>query len=794
MDFAAFVAQLRAEPEYAGQIVAWRTFPPREARYADLERPLPPALQRAFAAQGIERFYTHQAQAIDAARRGDSVVVVTATASGKTVCYNAPVLEALLGARQSEPLELHAPGPEDIEPPVTLSGPTALYIFPTKALTQDQLRTLAGLRRAGLGHVLSPGVYDGDVSTPGRRRVRDRCNVVLTNPDMLHRAILPHHTRWARFFAALRYVVVDELHTYRGIFGSNTALVLRRLQRLCAHYGSRPHYICCSATIRNPVEHAEALTGQTMVLVDDDGSPQGPKHFLLWNPPLLDEATGRRRSSNAEARDLLVRLVQQGVRTIVFGKARVVAELIARYGREQLEREAPALADRIRAYRGGYLPAERREIERRLFEGELLGITSTSAVELGIDVGHLEACLTVGFPETIASVWQQAGRAGRRRGESLVVLIAYTDARDQYLMQHPNYIFDESPESAVVDIDNPYIMTGHLRAAAAELPLGDEDRHFFGELCAPLCEVLEEHGDLRRQRRKWYWASTGYPAGDMNLRTTADDTYSIVDVTRNNEPIGAVDGISGLELVHPRAIYLHGGRTYSVEETDLQARVAYVRPVETDYYTQAALTGQITIGPPDEESRWRGCRILLAEAEVSWRVPGFAKVQFYTLEQLGYEHLDMPPQQLETMAFAWVPASQLIAAVDQLGRKPFDALCGLRNVAVNVLPTLAMCERLDLGGLLDAKNLGRPAIFLYDRYRGGLGFVEKAFKYTEELMQGCLSLIENCPCHEGCPLCVGLPVARQPLHSDPDPGGGYAVPDKVAALALLHAAFQEQAL
>jgi len=764
-DFTGFLAELRRERGYRRQIVRRQALPARPAQHADLAALLPDPLRAALQSLGIERLYTHQVEAIEHLRAGRNVVIVTSTASGKTLCYNLPVLERLLAEPQAK----------------------AFYLFPTKALAQDQLR---GLRRFGKSHpdlsaVVKCGTYDGDTPGTTRRRLRESASLILTNPDMLHQGILPYHSRWHRFFSDLRYVVVDEIHTYRGIFGSHVSNVLRRLLRICRYYGSNPQFVCCSATIANPKELAERLTGLEMAQVDRDGSPKGPKQFLLWNPPFFDAAQMERRSGNDEAKDLMVRLIQAGVQTIAFTRTRQAAELIYRYASEALALLGPGMGESIRAYRGGYLPEERREIERKLFSGELMGVTSTNALELGIDVGSLDACLIVGYPGTIASTWQQAGRAGRGANEALTVLIAYNDPIDQYLMRHPEYFFGQSPENAVIDPENPYVLAGHLRCAAFELPLAPEDAHTFGALTPEIAEVLGKMGQLKHLHDQWYWATTDYPAAQVNLRTTSDDTFTIMS-RDSNEVLGVVDAISAPELVYPEAVYLHQGDTYLVRQLDLEGKVAYVEREEVGYYTQAILDSHIRAGQPDAEKEWRGCRVCFGDATVTWQTSAFKKIKFHSLDSIGYGRLNLPSQSLETTAAWLIPSAQALAEVAGQGRKPIEGLTGIRNVAVQVLPLFAMCDRQDLGGIVDSSNTGAPTIFLYDRYPGGLGFAEKGYALIGELLEACLSLIEECGCEQGCPSCVGSPVTRPAIHSDPDVSGGYPVPDKEAALVILH--------
>jgi len=764
-DFLEFLEQLVCSPRYRGQIVHVEEIPARPAVYADLATPLPGPLQQALSQLGISQLYSHQAQAVENVRQQRHTAIVTSTASGKTLCYNLPVLETLLGDPQAK----------------------ALYLFPTKALAQDQVR---GLRRLADSHpdldrLVRCGTYDGDTPATTRRKLRNEGNVILSNPDMLHQGILPYHSRWGSFFSDLKYVVVDEIHSYRGVFGSNVANVLRRLNRICRHYGSAPTYVMCSATIANPKELAERLIGMPVELVDNDGSPKGPKRFALWNPPYTDTAKMERRSSNEEAHDLLVSLLRRGVQTIAFARTRIVVELLYRYTAETLEKLNPLLADSVRPYRAGYLPEERRDIERRLFSGELLGVTSTNALELGIDVGSLDASLIVSYPGTIASLWQQAGRAGRGADESLVVLVAYNDPLDQYLMQRPDFVFGRSPEHAVIDPENPYLLAGHIRCAAFELPLREDEPEVFGEYMAPIARILEDAGQMKQIDRAWYWSSTDYPAAQVSLRCASDGTYAIMDSTNQNRVIGTVDAISAPETVYPGGVYLHEGDTHLVRRLDIEGRAAYVERQDVDYYTQAILDSSIRAGEVRAEMAWMRGTLRYGDATVTWRTTAFKKIKFYTQENIGWSALDLPPQHLETAACWFTPPPEALALPGAFGLKPIEGLVGIRNVAVNMLPLLAMCDRLDVGGIVDSSNTGSLTIFLYDRYPGGMGFAEKGYELFAELMEHCLRTIEGCPCEDGCPSCVGLPVTQPAQQMDPDLGHGYPIPDKEAALVLL---------
>ena len=747
------------------ELVHLERLPARPASYGELESPLPDALRQVLDGQGISRLYSHQVRAIDLARAGANAVIATGTASGKSLAYNLPILERLL-----------------LEPTAI-----ALYLFPTKALAQDQLRGLTRFAEGSpaLRRALVAGTYDGDTPAQTRRRFREQANAILTTPDMLHQGILPYHSRWSRVFSNLRYVVVDEVHTYRGIFGSHVANVLRRLRRVARHYGSDPCFILSSATIRNPGDLAELLVGEDVKVVDEDGAPRGPKLFAFWNPRHAAGEGAGRASASIEAERILVALMRRGVQSIVFSKTRVSAELIYRYARERLGRDKDGLADRLSAYRGGYLPEERRAIERRLFEGDLRGVISTNALELGIDVGSLDAALLVGFPNTIASTWQQAGRAGRSQSPALALVIAYDDPIDQYLMRHPEHFFSQTPENAVLDPENPYVLASHLACAAYELPLTPDDESLFGDRATQIAALLEEEGTMKSLDGLRYWSSADYPAGKVNLRTISDDTFTILDQGEANAVLATVDAISAPELVYPEAIYLHDGDTYFVRELDMKQKIAYVERREVDYYTQPVLDTRLKLLDTRETRRWNECEVGLGTADVSWATVAMKKIRFRSLDAIGYHPLDLPRQNLETVALWIRPEESVRAAVRVKGLNPSEGLSGLRNLLITLLPLHVMCDRPDLGGILDSGNLGEQAIFLYDRYHGGLGYAERGYALVEDLMRAALHMVEECPCEIGCPSCVGLPILRPAQQQDYDLHGGWPIPNKAATEALL---------
>lgn len=770
MQVEKFLEHLQSDPQYRRQIAHVETIPARPAVTRPL--PLPPPIEKALKAMGIEALYSHQAEAVEAARRGENVVVVTGTASGKSLCYNIPVLEGLIEEEEA----------------------TALYLFPTKALTQDQLRSLLRFKEISPELPVIAGAYDGDTPANTRRTLREKGNCVLTNPDMLHSGILPRHTSWGRFFEHLRFVVIDEIHVYRGIFGSHVANVLRRLARVAAHYGANPLFVACSATIQNPKEHAEALIGAGCTLVEKDGSPRGKRHFVFWNPPRLGE-TMERKSTSGEARELMVRLLSERVKTIAFTRARIVAELLYRSTREELQRRQPSLANAVRAYRGGYLPAERREIERALFEGELLGIASTNALELGVDVGGLDAAILVGYPGSIASTLQQAGRAGRGGQESVAFLVAHNAPLDQYLMQHPRYFFEQSPERAVVDPDNPHVVLSHLRAAIFELPLALSEERRFGAAAPALLDLLAEDGQIVLSGDRWFWRAKGkgYPADDVSLRNGTENSYTIVDTTGgSNRVIGSTDEISAFMQLHTEAVYLHNGEPHFVSELDLEERVAYVHRADVDYYTQAITDQRIRIEEEQAQKVWRRSRMGFGDVSVTFVTYMFKKIRFDGRDSIGFGKVNLPPVPLETAGMWLVPPLDALQAVRSAGRSPAEGMLGLANVVAEVLPLYAMCDPSDLGTVVDSSNTGVPTLFLFDRYPGGVGFAAKAYELVEEILDACCELIHGCECLDGCPSCVGSPIPPY-THGETDGDARGKVPDKEAALVILHALLEREA-
>ena len=739
-----------ADPDRGPRIAHVESVPERDPIFADLDPPLPGPVQAALGSRGIERLYRHQTRAITLARAGAHVVVVAGTASGKSLCYQVPIAEAALEDRRS----------------------TALLLFPTKALARDQFRSLHDL---GI-EAMVPVAYDGDTDRDTRTWARRHATAVLTNPDMLHVGILPGHARWDRFLRNLRYVVVDEVHVLRGIFGSHVGNVLRRLRRLAAHYGARPAFIACSATIGNPGDLTSRLTGLPVEAVDQDTSPAGAKHYVLWNPEENADGKGR-RSALAEATDVFTDLVRRGHHTIAFTRSRKGTELVYRWGRDRLEQ---ALAERIAPYRAGYLPAERREVERRLFSGELLGVTATSALELGIDVGGLDAAVLATFPGTISSFRQQAGRAGRTRAESLAVLVAGEDALDQYFMRHPGELFRRPAEAAVVNPANPEVLGRHLGCAAYERPLVPADREFLGEEMEEAVVGLVRDGDLRVRADGLYWGHRRAPAPEIDIRTAGGPPFAIIDPA--GEAVGAVDEGRAFTQAHPGAVYLHQGESYLVEHLDLDRRVVEVRRGEVPYYTQPHEEKDVAVLITSARGRVGRFGHFHGRVEVESRVLAFKKKSIRDGTVLGYEPLDLPPRRFTTQAlWVTVPDDLLEAAGIDRFRAP-GTLHAAEHTSIAMLPLFAICDRWDVGGLSIAhhSDLGGAGWFIYDGYPGGTGIAPIGWEAGDRHLRATLDALRTCPCGDGCPSCVQSPKC-----------GNFNEPlDKAGAIALLTAGLE----
>ena len=805
-------------------LTAVKHIPAREAQFRPMPDWLRPELAAAYGAKGIRQLYSHQAAAADLARAGRNFVVVTPTASGKTLCYNLPILNAILENGDSR----------------------ALYLFPTKALAQDQLAELHDLATR-LDDCFGVFTYDGDTPSDARKAIRERAHVILTNPDMLHTGILPHHTRWTRLFENLRYIVIDELHTYRGVFGSHLANVLRRLARIARFYGSKPQFICCSATIANPGELASQLIEEDVDVIDENGAPSGEKLFVFYNPPMVNRNLGIRRSYLNETTRVAKELLARKLQTIVFTNSRLHTEVLLTY-LQQANPPALGQAHTIRGYRGGYLPGERREIERGLREGRIRGVVATNALELGIDIGSLDACVMSGYAGSIASTWQRAGRAGRRSSSSCAVMVASSAPLDQFIVQHPDYFFGRSPEHACIQPDNLEILINHLKCAAFELPLSPDER--FGQVDLPeICERLAAAGFLHRSGGNWHWVQEAYPADTVSLRSVTSDNFVIIDISghaegprvsgfalanpkpkrvsgselanpepkrvsgfvlANPEPksdgqpevIGEVDFSSALTTVHPKAIYIHQGQQYHVERLDFEQRKAYVKPVNVDYFTDAIRYTQVRALEIAEEERISGPAARVhGDVLVRSQVVGFKKIKFFTNENVGAGKLELPENEMHTTAFWITLERELLAELPYAISERQSGIFGLLHALESIAALILMSDRLDLGTAVGerppspgietnwreyttaaddpagAKEFFEPNLYLYDAYPGGIGFSEPLYRVFNLLVQRTRELISACPCEQGCPSCVG-PVGDR---SERTKGVALAILDRLCA-------------
>jgi DEAD/DEAH box helicase domain-containing protein len=782
-----------AARDQTGEILtAIRHFPAREAQWADFQAWVHPDLAAAYAAKNIRRLYTHQGAAAEAVHAGKNVVIVTPTASGKTLCYNLPVLNAVLEN----------------------SDTRALYLFPTKALAQDQLAELHDLNQR-LENRFGVFTYDGDTPGDARKAIREKSHIVLTNPDMLHTGILPHHTRWTRLFENLRYVVIDELHTYRGVFGSHLCNVLRRLRRIASFYGRELQFICCSATIANPGELASRLLETEVEVLNSNGAPSAEKTFVFYNPPVVNRALGIRRSYINESSRVAQEFLNHDLQTMVFSNSRLQTEILLTY-LQQANPRLPGKPETIRGYRGGYLPGERREIERGLRDGKIRGVVSTSALELGIDVGSLDTVVMAGYPGTIAATWQRAGRAGRRSGSSCAVLVASSSPLDQFIVRNPDYFFGNTPEHAFIQPDNLEILINHLKCAAFELPIKPGEQ--FGDVDLPdLCARLAEAGFFHLAGENYHWTHEAYPADTISLRSVTSDNFVIIDITGAPNVIGEIDFPSALVFVHEKAIYIHGGQQYHVEHLDFKERKAYVKQVDVDYYTDAVRYTQVRVLETAATSKSSADHsIILSDAKdlnvnaatdvslhshgdvlVRSQVVGFKKIKFFTNENIGAGNLELPENEMHTTSY-WITLERpLLESLPFSVSERQSGMFGLLHALESVATLLLMCDRRDLGTAIgerppapggsgaelqpiqmedmasaNAKEFFEPNLYLFDAYPGGIGFSEPLFRTHDLLVQKTRELIAACTCEQGCPSCVG-------------PAGDLAPRAKEAALAIL---------
>jgi DEAD/DEAH box helicase domain-containing protein len=796
------VAELQGEAARRESITALRHFPPRPADFVDFPEELSPSIREALRRRGIERLYSHQLEAFETVRAGRNAVVVTPTASGKTLCYNLPVLDRVLREPETR----------------------ALYLFPTKALSQDQLAELHSLI-TDIGADIRTFTYDGDTPQDARKAIRSRGHLVVTNPDMLHSGILPHHPKWVKLFENLRYVVVDEVHAYRGVFGSHLANILRRLKRICRFYGADPTFICSSATIANPKELTEALLEEDVELIERNGAPRGEKYFVFYNPPVVNPELGIRRSYINETRRIASSFLKRGLSTIVFATSRLNTEVLVTYLKDELERGGIADGDLVRGYRGGYLPKKRREIEAGLREGSVLGVVSTNALELGIDIGSLDVAVIAGYPGSIASTWQQAGRAGRRTGASVAVFVANSNPLNQFIVNHPDYFFGGSPEHGLINPDNLSILVDHIKCASFELPF-QEGEAFGKENLSEILSFLQEKKILHRSDGRWHWTTDAYPADNVSLRSVSSDNFIVYDDSREPRVVAEVDFVSAHSTLHEKAIYILEGKQYIVEKFDYAERRATVRPWESDYFTDAITYTKVNIldrfessshlrgGSPQPErrasdppsQRYGGCaearrakaqaspearamgvgphgidRKSHGEVHVVSQVVGFKKIKFYTMENVGSGELDMPAIEMHTTSYWLTIPREVMATVPGTSEERRDGVVGLANTLKTVAMLFLMCDGRDIGVAIGDNSQGtasvergfkrltagaaapapppgpdyEPNVFIYDNYPGGIGFSQPLYELHPKLISEAKRLIESCQCHEGCPSCVG---------------------------------------
>ncbi|MFA9453637.1 MAG: DEAD/DEAH box helicase [Candidatus Aminicenantaceae bacterium] len=730
--------------------------PAREGRYLDYPQEAHPNLVQALQEKGFSRLYTHQRQTWELLRQGKNAVVVTPTASGKTLCYNLPVLDSILNNPSSR----------------------SIYMFPTKALSQDQRAELDDTIKK-LPDEIRIFTYDGDTPQDARKAIRARGHIVITNPDMLHSGILPHHTKWIKLFENLQYIVIDELHNYRGIFGSHLANVLRRLKRIALFYGSEPRFILCTATIANPKEVAERIIEEPVSLVDDNGAPSGEKFFIFYNPPVVNKYLGIRRSYVKEARRVAALFIRHGLQTIVFAQSRLITEVLVTYLKDDFEKNVTQKG-RIRGYRGGYLPQKRREIERELRSGEIRGVISTNALELGIDIGSLDVAVLAGYPGTIASTWQRAGRAGRKTGQSAAVLVASSSPLNQFIVNHPDYFFSKNPEKALINPDNLSILVSHIECAAFELPFVDGEK--FGTVdTAEILSFLEDEKLVHHSQDKWYWTSDVYPADGVNLRSISSDNFVVVDTTEKSRVIAEVDFSSALTTLHPKAIYICEGEQYIVEDLDFDQRRAYVRRTDIDYYTDAIDYTKIKILDEFDRRNLKNCALQHGEVHVATQVVGFKKIKFHTMENVGAGDLSLPQNEMHTTAYWLTISSDFLLSLPFSSEQKINGLFGLTYCLHHVSPLFMMCDLHDIGVSLGDNATGKsipprdirqrmsdreemmftadeafePNLFVYDNFPGGIGLSPSLFELEKQLLEQCLRTIRECPCQGGCPSCVG---------------------------------------
>lgn len=732
MNLIQLLESFKTDRAIAPNIAKWQVFPPRAGVYEDYPDYLEEKLVMVMKRRGIQKLYSHQREAVDSIHAGHDTVIVTPTASGKTLCYNLPVLDSIMKNHSDR----------------------AMYLFPTKALSQDQLAELTGLIDT-LDVDIKTYTFDGDTPQTARRLIRSAGHIVVTNPDMLHAGILPHHTKWIKLFENLKFVVIDEIHHYRGIFGSHLANVVRRLRRVCNFYGSDPIFICSSATIANPAELAERITGKKVNLVDKNGAPTGEKHFIIYNPPVINKQLGIRKSALGESFNLAERFIRERIQTIVFAQYRLQVEVLLSYLREKFK-EPFGKNIKVAGYRGGYLPNQRRDIEQGLRSGAITGVVSTNALELGIDIGALDVSIICGYPGSISSVWQQAGRAGRRADVSVTIFVANSSAINQFLAKDPTYLFKKTPEMGIIDPDNLIISANHIKCASFELPLsvGEKFRHDGTE---EILDYLESQKVVRQAGGKYHWASEIYPAQQVSLRSASPENFVILNQTDNNRVIGEVDYYSAPIFLHPEAIYLHDADQYQVTELDWEGRKAYVKETDVDYYTDAETKTDLKVLAVTDEKAKYEARLSWGEVTVTSVTVLYKKIKFHTHENVGWGKIELPELELHTNSYWYSFPGDIRFKINLDGEQFGGALRGVANILGKIAPLWMMCDPHDLRSISQVRSpfTELPTIYIYENIPDGVGYSEKLFNISDDLFRACLDQVEKCPCQGGCPSCVG---------------------------------------
>ena len=729
------IKYLQTEEKLNERIVHWETIDAKPAKTVPMPEQIDKKLRAVLKERGIHNLYTHQRIAFEKAMKKQSFVTVTPTASGKTLCYNLPVLQSIMNDDRTR----------------------ALYLFPTKALAQDQKSELNEIIQE-MDIPINSYTYDGDTPVNIRQKIRKAGHIVITNPDMLHSAILPHHTKWVSLFEHLQYVIIDELHTYRGVFGSHVANVIRRLKRICHYYGSNPIFICTSATIANPLELAERLTGTEIQLIEENGAPSGKKHFVFYLPPVVNKSLNIRRSAILEVRKLAGLLLENKIQTIVFARSRVRVEIILTYLQALVKNELGIKS--IQGYRGGYLPSERRKIEKGLRDGKIYGVVSTNALELGVDIGQLQVCIMTGYPGTIASAWQQAGRAGRRHDESLVIMVGSSTPLDQYIVNNPAYFFNQTPEMARIDPDNVIILVDHVKCAAYELPFKKGEK--FGDVdVEDVLDFLTEERVVHYRGNRWHWMNDSFPAHNISLRSASQENVVIIDRTEKGsvKVIGEMDRFSALTLLHEEAIYLHQGTQYQVEMLDWEEKKAYVREVDVDYYTDANLSVQLRVLEEDDKLISATTAFGFGDVSVRAMATIFKKIKFNTHENIGSGPIDLPEEELHTRA-VWLSLKTELHTFSEVQLE--QGLLAVSHALKSIVSLFAMCDPADIYVVPQVKAAHNeyPTIFIYDRYPGGIGLSEKVFEHIHVILAETKKLISQCHCESGCPSCIGINYHR----------------------------------